>query len=117
MCIRDSPWGAYNRIVYRFRPLGTDHRQSIMEVMFLEPLPEGPRPKAAPIHWLGPDDDWVEAPELGMLARVFNQDNFNLPRQQIGLETSARSHVQVSRYNESRLRHFHDLLARWLSLD
>lgn len=111
------PWGAYNRIVYRFRPLGTDHRQSIMEVMFLEPLPEGPRPKAAPIHWLGPDEDWVEAPELGMLARVFNQDNFNLPRQQIGLETSARSHVQVSKYNESRLRHFHGLLDRWLSPD
>ncbi len=108
------PWGAYNRIVYRFRPLGDDHRQSIMEVMFLEPLPDGPRPPAAPIHWLGPDDDWVEAPELGMLARVFNQDNFNLPRQQRGLETTARSHVQVAHYNESRLRHFHDLLGRWI---
>lgn len=110
------PWGAYNRIVYRFRPYGTDHRQSIMEVMFLEPCPPGgPPPKAAPIHWLGADDDWVEAPELGMLARVFNQDNFNLPRQQIGLETTARTHVQPALYNEGRLRHFHRLLEEWIA--
>lgn len=108
------PWGAYNRIVYRFRPHGTDHRQSIMEVMFLEPLPDGPRPKAAPIHWLGPDDDWVDADELGMLARVFNQDNFNLPRQQRGLETTQKTHVQLAHYNESRLRHFHRLLGEWM---
>lgn len=109
------PWGAYNRIVYRFRPFGADHRQSIMEVMFLEPLPDGPRPKAAPIHWLGADDDWVDAPELGMLARVFNQDNYNLPRQQQGLETTARTHVQPARYNESRMRHFHRLLDHWIA--
>lgn len=109
------PWGSYNRIVYRFRPYGMDHRQSIMEVMFLEPCPPGQaRPKAAPIHWLSADDDWVEAPELGMLARVFNQDNFNLPRQQIGLETTARKHVQPARYNEGRLRHFHRVLGDWV---
>jgi hypothetical protein len=39
------------------------------------------------IHWLGVDDDWTEAPELGMLARVFNQDTFNLPNVQKGLSS------------------------------
>ena len=74
------PWGAYNRITYRFRPYGDRHDMAIMECMFLDPWPEGePKPPAVPIHWLGVDDDWTEAPELGMLARVFNQDSFNLP--------------------------------------
>ena len=36
------------------------------------------------IHWLGPDDDWTNAPELGFLARVFNQDTFNLSKVQLG---------------------------------
>ena len=29
------PWGAFNRIVYRFRPNGDDHRSCIMECIFL----------------------------------------------------------------------------------
>ncbi len=57
------PWGAYNRIVYRFRPYGNDHRRSIMECMFLSPF-VGERPPAAPIHWLADDDDWTDATEL-----------------------------------------------------
>ena len=34
--------------------------------------PGDERPPAAPIHWLSDDEDWTEAPELGMLGRVFN---------------------------------------------
>ena len=44
------PWGAYNRIVYRFRPYGNRHDMSIMECMFLSPYDESqPKPPAAPI--------------------------------------------------------------------
>lgn len=111
------PWGSYNRIVYRFRPHGNDHRMSVMEVMYLEPRTADTPRRATPIHWLGVDDDWVEAPELGMLARVFNQDVFNLPKVQRGLETTQRKHVQLSRYNESRLRHIHQLLEEAIARD
>ena len=31
------PWGGYNRIIYRFRPNGDRHDESIFEVMFLTP--------------------------------------------------------------------------------
>ena len=88
------PWGAYNRIVYRFRPNGDNHEESIMECMFLSPY-SGERPPAAPIHWLGADDSWTDAPELGFLARVFNQDTFNLPSVQRGLNAAreARGHA------------------------
>jgi hypothetical protein len=61
---------------------------------------------------LGLDDQWVDAvPELGLLARVFQQDSFNLPAVQRGLDTmTARDgHITVTRYQELKVRHFHHL--------
>jgi phenylpropionate dioxygenase-like ring-hydroxylating dioxygenase large terminal subunit len=112
------PWGGFSRIVYRFRPYGNDPDMSIMECMYLSPVPKGQdRPKSAPIHWLGPDDDWVKAPELGMLARVFNQDTFNIPKVQLGLKSMKNPYVTFASYNETKIRHFHQLLGRWLELE
>jgi len=109
------PWGAYNRIVYRFRPNGDDHQSSIMECYFLAPF-TGERPPAAPIHWLGPDDDWTEAEELGLLARVFAQDSFNVPMVQKGLMTMTKPGVTMGNYMETKIRHFHALYERHLEI-
>ena len=49
------PWGAFNRITYRFRPNGDDHRSSIMEVFFLSPF-TGERPPPAKERKLGVDE-------------------------------------------------------------
>jgi nitrite reductase/ring-hydroxylating ferredoxin subunit len=106
------PWGAYNRITYRFRPYGDRHDMAIMECMFLEPYDETqPKPPAVPIHWLAVDDDWTEAPELGLLARVFNQDSFNLPKVQRGLASLCKD-VTLANYQETKIRHFHHLLGQ-----
>ena len=107
------PWGAYNRIVYRFRPFGNHHDMSIMECMFLSPF-VGEKPPSAAIRYLGPDDDWADAPELGLLARVFNQDVFNLAKVQAGLESGSLERVTFANYQETKLRHFHELLERWV---
>ncbi len=107
------PWGAYNRICYRFRPNGDDHRTCIMEVFLLAPF-SGPRPAPAATTYLGPDDDWTDAPELGMLAKVFQQDAFNMPRVQRGLETMTKPGVTLANYQESKVRWLHDLLGRWV---
>jgi phenylpropionate dioxygenase-like ring-hydroxylating dioxygenase large terminal subunit len=107
------PWGAFNRIVYRFRPNGDDHRSSIMEVMFLSPY-QGERPPPAPVRWLGPDETWTDAPELGMLAKVFNQDLFNMCRVQEGLETTFKPGVTLANYQESKVRWLHALLTQWV---
>ena len=40
------PWGAFNRIVYRFRPNGMSVDEAIMECMFLSPFPPGRAPAA-----------------------------------------------------------------------
>jgi hypothetical protein len=108
------PWGAFNRICYRFRPYEDRHDMSIMECMYLEPYDESkPKPPAVPIHWLGVDDDWAEAPELGNLARVFNQDTFNLPKVQRGLRAMTKPGVTLANYQETKIRHVHMLMNKW----
>jgi hypothetical protein len=108
------PWGAYNRIVYRFRPWRSDPNACVMEVMYLAPF-RGKRAKPAPLHWLGDDEDWTQAPELGFLTRVFNQDTANLGRVQAGLRAARHTHVTFARYQETKIRHFHALLDDWIA--
>ena len=103
------PWGAFNRIVYRFRPNGDDHRSSIMECLFLAPF-SGDRPPNEPMHFLGEDEKFTDAPELGMLGKVFNQDLFNMARVQRGLETTRKPGVTLGNYQESKIRWLHQRL-------
>ena len=103
------PWGAYNRITYRFRPHGNDPHHCIMEVMYLNPY-RGKKPPPCEIHWLGPDEDFTNAPELGFLGRVFNQDAFNLGAVQAGLRAGVHENLVFSNYQETKIRHWHRLL-------
>lgn len=107
------PWGGYNRIVYRFRPWQDRHDRSLMECYFLSPF-AGERPPPAEFHLLDEEQPWTDAQELGVLAKVFTQDTFNLPSVQRGLEAAQFDEVVFARYQETKLRHFHDLLTRWL---
>ena len=110
------PWGAFNRIVYRFRPNGDDHRSSIMEVLFLSPF-KGERPPPATIRRLGVEESWTTAPELGMLAKVFDQDVFNMAKVQRGLETTFKPGITLGNYQESKIRWMHDTLTAWVEGD
>jgi phenylpropionate dioxygenase-like ring-hydroxylating dioxygenase large terminal subunit len=107
------PWGAYNRIVYRFRPNGDNHREAIMEVFLLAPF-KGERPMPAKTTVLNYDDSWTMAPELGMLAKVFEQDNFNMPKVQKGLEQTKKPGITLANYQESKVRWIHQLLGEWV---
>jgi hypothetical protein len=87
-----------------------------MDIMKLEPTPEGePRPAPAPTRYLGPDEDWADVPEFGALGRVFNQDTARFERIQKGLRASVRPALTLSRYQESRIRHFHATLESYLA--
>ena len=108
------PWGAYNRIVYRFRPNGDDHRSSIMDIYLLAPF-TGERPLPAKTTHLGPDDSFTEAPELGLLGKIFDQDGFNRPKVQKGLEQTRKPGVTLATYQESKVRWVHQLLDQWLA--
>ena len=109
------PWGAFNRIVYRFRPNGDDHRSCIMECIFLAPYgPDEERPPPAPVHWLEEHEVFSDAQELGMLGKVFDQDLFNMSKVQLGLETTHKPGVTLSNYQESKIRWLHDKLTEWV---
>jgi len=105
------PWGAFNGIVYRFRPNGNDHRSAIMECIMLAPF-EGERPPAAKVHWLEEDETWSSV--LGFLGKVFDQDSFNMPKVQQGLESTYMDGIVLSGYQESKVRWLHHKLTEWV---
>jgi len=112
-----SPWGCLNPIFYRFRPNGSDPETCIMEVMFFPPTPPSGRPAPAKLTELGIDDDWTMAPELGGLAKVFQQDSLNLPLVQKGLKAQLQQEVVFATYNEQKIRHFYQSYFHWLEVD
>jgi phenylpropionate dioxygenase-like ring-hydroxylating dioxygenase large terminal subunit len=106
------PWAGYTTpLAYRFRPNGTDHESSLMDVMLLEPVPEGgTRPPAVATRYLAEGQSWADAPELGYLGRILNQDTATLARVQQGLRAAPGPDVTLARYQENRIRHFHRTL-------
>ena len=83
------PWGAFNRIVYRFRPNGMNVDEAIMECMFLSPFPPGERPPPAPIHWLDADSDWTKAPAAGSAGPASStRTRSTCPNVHLGLRAS-----------------------------
>ena len=109
------PWGSYNRTCYRFRPYGADPGMSIMECMILSPYEGDTPPPGAPVQWVDTDTSWTTVPELGLLARVFDQDDANLPCVQKGLEDGAIDQVTFAEYQETKIRHFHMVLEQLLA--
>jgi phenylpropionate dioxygenase-like ring-hydroxylating dioxygenase large terminal subunit len=103
------PWAAYQRIVYRFRPDGDDHEASIMEVFLISPFTGERPPPAVPVE-LDFDDSFHGATQLGITARILEQDAYNLPRVQRGLHNVRSGSLRMALYQESRIRHFHALL-------
>ena len=114
-----SPWGCFNPIMYRFRPNGDNPEECIFEVMLFPLAPPDPadRPPPATVTELGLDDDWTLAPELGLLAKIFQQDSLNLPHVQQGLKAQEQQEVILASYNETKIRHFYLTYFDWLGLD
>jgi phenylpropionate dioxygenase-like ring-hydroxylating dioxygenase large terminal subunit len=110
------PWAGYTTpLSYRFRPHGDDHERSLMDVMLLEPLPaSGPRPAPADTRYLADGQSWADAPELGYLGRILNQDTATLARVQQGLGALPTPDVTLAHYQENRIRHFHHTLGQYL---
>ena len=114
------PWaGDGFPIVYRYRPNGSDPNSCIVDVMFMAPLPDGvPCPAGAKPHWLDGDGrevpDWSQAPELGILGPILNQDMGNVVRIQRGLKTTRKKGVTLGAYQEVRIRHFAQTLQKYL---
>lgn len=111
------PWGGQSLpITYRFRPYGDDPEKSIMEIMFLfAKAADGSHPEPAKMNLLSEDQKWADAPELGSAATVADQDTDNLMRIQRGLRASRKPGVTLARYQESRIRHYHETLDAYMN--
>jgi hypothetical protein len=51
----------------------------------------------------------------GQARAAFDQDEFNLEAVQKGLRTTRKPGATFGVYQESKIRHFHHLLDRWLA--
>jgi phenylpropionate dioxygenase-like ring-hydroxylating dioxygenase large terminal subunit len=113
-----APWGGYMpNIVYNWLP-GKTPDTCIMEVRILARIPKGqPIPRGAPLKMLRLDQKWTEAPELGILGDVFEQDMDNLPYVQQGLHASKTGKVNLGNYQEIRIRQFQDTMMKYIEGD
>jgi phenylpropionate dioxygenase-like ring-hydroxylating dioxygenase large terminal subunit len=103
---------------YRFRPYGDNPEKSVMEIFFLFPkAADGSHPKPAPIVWLQEDEPWSTVESMGSAAMVVDQDTDNLKRIQKGLRATKKPGVTLANYQESRIRHFHQTLDRYMAAE
>jgi phenylpropionate dioxygenase-like ring-hydroxylating dioxygenase large terminal subunit len=103
-------WGGFkDKISYRFRPIS--HDRTLMEVFLFSLAPkDGPKPQPASLRMLGEDEKWTDAPELGALAPVYDQDYSNMAPLQQGLEALGDEVLHFSRYLEVRCRNLHRMV-------
>lgn len=112
------PWAGHGApICYRFRPYRNDPERSVMEIMLLFAKAEdGSHPRPPAPHWLEEHETWSDAPQLGSAGFVADQDTENLRRIQRGLRATHKPGVTLANYQESRIRHFHNTLDRYLGV-
>lgn len=109
------PWpGVGAPLCYRFRPHGSDPNECLMEVWYLHPRPDGEEPAPAEEIRLAPGAPWASVAELGGYGPVFDQDMPNVRRVQRGLRATRKPTVTLSAYQESRIRHFHQVLSEYV---
>ncbi len=113
-----APWGGFGpNIVYRWRPW-PDQDATLMEVRLLFRTPAGqPKARSAEMRFLEADEPWATVTDWGALGSVFDQDMANLPYVQEGLKSSANGRIELGNYQESRIRHFHATMDKYLAGD
>lgn len=110
-------WAGYcGNIVYRVIPDGDNHESCLFDVMLLWRHKEGEvPPPPAKLNRLPDDQPFSAAPELGALGPVFDQDMNNLGAMTKGLKASKKGAVTLASYQESRIRHHHQTLDKYLA--
>jgi hypothetical protein len=113
-----APWGGFiPNIIYRWRP-ARDPDHCLMEIRILSRVKKGETAKKSPpMHLIGEDEPFASAGHIigAGLAAIFDQDMANLPYVQEGMKASPNKKIQLGQYQESRIRHFHETLDKYLS--
>lgn len=116
-----SPWAGYAvPIAYRFLPHADDPGQCLFQVYVFNPytkrpaLPANEEETPVRIRHLGPDELYSDAEELGPFGPIFDQDHDNMIRLQRGMQASRTGEAILGVYGESRIRHYHRTLERYV---
>ncbi len=109
-------WSGYcGNILYRVIPDGDNHESCLFDVMLLWRHKEGEVPPApARFNRLPDDQPFSAAAELMALGPVFDQDMRNMVAMTKGMKASRKGAVSLATYQESRIRHHHLTLDKYL---
>ncbi len=111
------PWLSYNYVTQNFKPYNDRHDMCTLDMMYLRPF-KGERPPPAKRTFLGPDQSFLEAPELGVAGALLCQDQFNVEKVQRGMHTLRKNKpgLTMGLYHHTQVRHFHNIYERYLDL-
>jgi hypothetical protein len=105
------------RILYQYRPLGNDPNRCLFDILFMRPVPkDGPRPDPAPVTYVQEHESYRDVPGMDPgFGLLFDQDTQIMRWQCEGNHASAKGAITYSTYMESRLRHLHTTLDKYLN--
>ena len=105
-------------MVYRFRPIGNSPDRSLFDLLYLRPIPRsGEFPDSAEPVRIGVNDSYADVPGMDpAMGHVYDQDTDNLDLQQQGFHTADKDGGTMGNYQEIRIRHFHQVLDKYLSM-
>lgn len=111
------PWLSYNYVTQHFKPYEDRHDMCTFDLLYLRPF-KGERPPPAERRFLGPDQSFLEAPELGVSGALLCQDAFNVEQVQRGMHSLRKTKpgLTMGIYQHSQVRHFHNIYERYLDL-
>jgi nitrite reductase/ring-hydroxylating ferredoxin subunit len=103
-------------MVYRFRPVPGKVDESIFDLYFMAPTPDGQEAPAAPeTIYLGVSDRFIEAPGMDPgLGYIYDQDVENLAQQTRGIRSSRKAGQTLGNYQEIRIRQMRETLAGYV---
>ena len=104
--------------IHVVRPMGTDPHHCLFDVYFLSPLPKsGARPPVAEMVQITEADSYTQVPGMKKgSGEVLDQDTQILRWQHEGMLASQKGAETLSTYQESRIRHFHNVLDKYVGL-
>jgi len=104
-------------MVYRFRPNPKDHTQSILDLLFLRPIPQGePRPVPAEPVSISIDQSYADVEGMDPnFGAVMDQDTNNVGLQQEGVAASFKRGATLGNYQEIRIRQFERAIDKYVS--
>jgi hypothetical protein len=105
-------------MVYRFRPDPKSPDFCTFDLLMLRPKPlDRPVPPPPEPLQLGVDDSYTLAKGLGILGAIYDQDTGNMAAQTRGFKASRKRGQTLGNYQEMRIRHLHQCVARYLAAE